>query len=357
MIWSHHNPVSVVSGVGARFQLPSLLPEGPVLLVTSEGMVRRGMAEAVMSLCADREWTVRTAASNPDLDELDAMALPPAKSVVALGGGSAIDAGKALAAKLANPGAALAEWLRGRMPGTAAMLPLICLPTTAGTGAEVTPFATIWDTEFQKKRSLAGPFLYPRHALLDPELSLSVPWQTTLFCGLDAVSHALESLWNKNATPVSVLLANEALRLAGKALPALEHDLENIALREAMQAAALLAGLAISQTRTAIAHAISYPFTLHFGVPHGLACSFTLPALLRRVDCAGGWAKGANLVVVHDIENMLQHFNVKAKMESHCTFSQAEPFIGEMFTPGRADNFAVSIASTDDVRAILRESL
>jgi alcohol dehydrogenase len=228
------------------------------------------------------------------------------------------------------------------------------LPSTSGTGAEVTPFATIWDNAQRVKRSLSGDFLYPQTALVDPELTLSLPWTTTLYCGLDAISHALESLWNRNATPVSVLLANEALRLASKALPALEEDLGNVDLRENMQRASLLAGLAISQNRTAIAHAISYPFTLRFGVPHGLACSFTLQAVGRLVGDA--WSLGTDRDTVAKTMMMLERFKLKHVMTGYCTLAQALQHIEEMFTPGRADNLAVPV-DANTVASLLRQSL
>lgn len=147
----------------------------------------------------------------------------------------------------------------------------------------MTCWATVWDGAAGKKYSLARETLYPSHALVDPELTHGMPRGLTVSTGLDAFSHALESLWNRNANPVSADFAVAAARGILATLPALAADLDNADLRQAMARAALQAGLAFSNTKTAIAHNISYPVTLNHGVAHGLACSFTLPRVMRGV--------------------------------------------------------------------------
>lgn len=359
MMWQHFNPVRVFVGPGVRRRLGEFVERGPALLVTSPGMVRRGTAAEVTALCPKIDWTMRTVAPNPDLDALDSMAAElrdmGIRTVVALGGGSTLDSGKALAACLAGQ-TILAACLREQVALPQTILPLICLPSTSGTGAEVTPFATIWDNAQGKKRSLAGDSLFPQMALLDPELTQSLPWTTTLYCGLDVVSHALESLWNKHCTPASAALADKALRLTLAALPALEHEPGSLVHRQNMQTASLLAGLTISQNRTALAHSMSYPFTLAFGVPHGLACSFTLDAIAERVSIAGLWVAGTDLNLVRDIRSMLAGFDLPSHMRRFCAPEQGVSLLPEMITAGRADNFVLEI---DEVllRKILQKSL
>jgi alcohol dehydrogenase len=133
------------------------------------------------------------------------------------------------------------------------------------------------------KYSLSDQALYPQHAVIDPELTLGAPAGLTVSTALDALSHALESLWNVNANPISANFAIVAARGILANLPALVGDLGNLALRSRIAEAALFAGLAFSNTRTALAHAISYGVTLRHGVPHGLACSFSLPRVMRSV--------------------------------------------------------------------------
>jgi alcohol dehydrogenase len=161
--------------------------------------------------------------------------------------------------------------------------PLIAVPTTAGTGSEVTCWGTVWDNANGVKHSLAHPGLYPQFALVDPNLMIGKPRELTIQTGLDALSHSLESLWNRNANPVSAANAVAAARGVLSTLPALAGDLRNPQLRERMARAATLAGFAFSNTKTAIAHSLSYPITLRHGVPHGIACSFSLPMIIRSV--------------------------------------------------------------------------
>jgi phosphonate metabolism-associated iron-containing alcohol dehydrogenase len=159
---------------------------------------------------------------------------------------------------------------------------LIAVPTTAGTGSEVTPWATVWDRENGKKHSLHLAETWPEAAVIDPELMLTLPTAVTVQSALDALSHALESIWNVNANPISDTFAVSGAKEAMETLPALIKSPADVRLRAAMALAALKAGMAFSNTKTALAHSISYEMTLRFGVPHGIACSFTLPMVLER---------------------------------------------------------------------------
>jgi phosphonate metabolism-associated iron-containing alcohol dehydrogenase len=203
--------------------------------------------------------------------------------IIALGGGSVIDAAKVLASSN-NGFGPVREYLETtRGEDKLGAYPIIAIPTTAGTGSEVTKWATVWDTESQKKYSLSLQTLYPTHAIIDPELMLELPKALTISTGLDALSHALESIWNRNSNPVS---ANHAVFAATEiiaVLPKLVNDLDNLELRSRIAKASLFAGLAFSNTRTALAHSVSYPITLKYKVPHGLACSFSLPMVLASV--------------------------------------------------------------------------
>jgi phosphonate metabolism-associated iron-containing alcohol dehydrogenase len=204
---------------------------------------------------------------------------------VALGGGSVIDSAKVFAAAAGDfeKVRTYLETQKGaeRLSAT----PIIAVPTTAGTGSEVTCWGTVWDEVNCKKYSLARPNLYPTHAVVDPVLMAGKSRQLTISTGLDALSHSLESLWNVNSNPVSANHAVFAARKILDVLPKLARDLGNIDLRSQMAMAALFAGLAFSNTKTAVAHSLSYPITLRHGVQHGVACSFSLPMILRS---AGG---------------------------------------------------------------------
>lgn len=244
------------------------------------GEVEEDLRRAVLVLDGVRE--------NPSLQSLLALdkQLAPYRgkevAVVALGGGSVMDSAKAVIAALAK-GADMAKvesFIRSDklLPADWKLPVLYCVPTTAGTGSEVTRTAALWDEETGWKFSLDDDRLYPKAAILDPTFLTSAPHDLVLSSGLDALSHAFESVWNVNHNPVSDALASEAISRIRHHLPlALEEGASDA--RAEIQEAALLAGMAISTTRTALAHSISYPLTGQFGVRHGLACSITLPEI------------------------------------------------------------------------------
>lgn len=362
MSWKHYNPVVIYSGTGSASLLGTYTAGRNTLLVTSGGMLRRGTAERVMQQGAPACMQTHVAKPNPDLDELDASADALREQapdcIVALGGGSAMDSAKALSLALRSPtSGALSRWLRGNEPVTfRGDLPLICIPTTAGTGAEVTPFATIWDTAHKKKRSLSHSAVYPQAALLDPALTLSLPWTETLYGALDAISHALETLWNTHATPPSLALARQALEFSLAAVPRIAQSPEDLAAREELQTAALFAGLAISQSKTAIAHSISYPLTLHCGMPHGLACAFTLPAITALVEEEGAWRCEGDRALARRVAGMLRQYDVTALATEYCSRDGAVALMAQMHTPDRADNFMLPL-SASLLERILAESL
>lgn len=206
--------------------------------------------------------------------------------LIAVGGGSTLDLAKVLRCRPVDAGF---DTVAAALRGTAAWpkltrLPLWLLPTTAGTGSEVTRWATVWDTEQTPavKRSLDEPWGYAEKAFVDPALALTCPAAVTRDTALDTLAHALESVWNRHANPVSDRLAVSAARRVLQHLPAVLAQPQDLSLRTQLSLAALEAGLAFSQTRTALAHALSYDVTLEHGVPHGLACALWLPSTWRR---------------------------------------------------------------------------
>lgn len=283
-----HNPVRTVAGAGALSALAGLLGERRALLITFAEAGGLGLVERVRDQLGERLVGIHDRVSpHPDVADLGGLYRQVwssrAEVLVALGGGSTIDSAKAVALgtedgrfeTIRDALRAKREWATG--PRKA----LIAVPTTAGTGSEVTPWATVWDREAQRKHSLHHEALWPEAAVVDPLLMQSLPPAVTLQSGLDALSHALESIWNRHANPVSDALAVAAARCILDTLPALLRQPDQPDLRESMARAALQAGLAFSNTRTALAHSLSYPMTMRHGLPHGIACSFTLPLVAR----------------------------------------------------------------------------
>ncbi len=375
--WSFYNPVEVASGPGVINELDSYLPEesaDQVLLITSAGSTARGLTGRVKALLGGRRVTVLDRVSpNPDIASIEGhrafLENEKVDAVIAVGGGSVLDTAKALSILLGLDDAQFS--LRKHLGGEAPLpdrppLYMIAVPTTAGTGSEATPFATIWDDMSTKKYSLIHPDLYPDAALLDPELTLSLPEETTIISGLDVLSHALESVWNRNASPISISYAARAIDIVLTILPAVVEKPQDLERRAMMLTGSYFGGVCISVTRTALAHSMSYPLTSALGVPHGLACGFTLPALLayNAKHDDGRLQMAAQMIGCGEISGLSRRleelFNVigvrellkKYGLEAKDALALAE----QMFTPERSGN-NLCPAGLEDVRAILKASL
>lgn len=230
------------------------------------------------------------------------LAAEPGTVLISLGGGTTLDIAKVLRCRPVEADPRIdhlsevrrrthpagfdrvADALRGTAPWPALDLaPLWMVPTTAGTGSEVTRWATVWDTDVEpaQKRSFDEAFGFADCAFVDPALTHSCPAAVTRDTGLDALSHALEAIWNRHANPFSDVLAVSAAQKVLAWLPVALREPGNVQAREALSLASLEAGFAFSQTRTALAHALSYAVTLEQGVPHGLACGLWLPTACR----------------------------------------------------------------------------
>lgn len=283
--WTYRNPVRVSFGWNALDDVADLLAGRAYALVTHPDAPLAPHVERLVARAGAPVAVIDQVQPNPSLamlrgacQQLQAARQAP-RVLVALGGGSVIDTAKFLAAG-AGDWERVAAHLREGAPLTTTALPIIAIPTTAGTGSDVTRWATIWDPEHARKLSLARDDLYPEAVLVDPALTVGLPWGTTLASGLDALSHALESLWNVNANPISRQLAVAAARDILAGLAGLRADIGDLDARARMSLGALRAGLAFSNTQTALAHNISYAITLEQGVAHGLACSFCLPDVM-----------------------------------------------------------------------------
>jgi alcohol dehydrogenase class IV len=202
-----------------------------------------------------------------------------AELVVAIGGGSAIDAGKAIAALATNPGDAL-DYLEvvGRgQPLTVTPLPVIAVPTTAGTGAEVTRNAVIGVPERRVKVSLRSPLMLPRVAIVDPELTAELPPAPTAFTGLDALTQLIEPYVSSRANPLVDAICLDGLRRAAGAIRRAYHDGSERDAREAMSLASLFGGLALANAGLGAVHGLAGPIGGRVAAPHGAICAALLP--------------------------------------------------------------------------------
>ena len=199
--------------------------------------------------------------------------------LIGFGGGSPIDTAKAIAV-LASGGGRMRDYKVPVAADTGAV-PVIAIPTTAGTGSECTRFTVITDTERDEKMLINGLGCLPLAAIVDYELTLSVPPRTTADTGVDSFTHALEAFVSKRANPFSDALALAAMDLIGKNLRTAYAEPNNLAAREAMMIGATQAGLAFSNSSVALVHGMSRPIGAHFHVPHGLSNAMLLPAITR----------------------------------------------------------------------------
>ncbi|MBA4223760.1 MAG: alcohol dehydrogenase [Methylobacterium sp.] len=291
MNWAYWNPVKIRFGNGLLDEVAGLIGQRRWALVTYDQPLFREFSARLTGIAGAPVVSITNIETNPDCADLAEScrqfgAAEPAEVIVALGGGSMIDAAKVLAASDGDFETVRRHLVEKKPLIEAAILPIIAVPTTAGTGSEVTSWATVWDSANGSKYSLAHPRLYPETAVLDPALTVGAPRGLTLATGLDALSHALESIWNVNSNPVSANYAVEAAKEIIETLPRLLERLDDVELRTRQMRASLLAGLAFSNTKTALAHNISYDITLKSGTIHGIACSFSLPMVMR-------WAMGA----------------------------------------------------------------
>lgn len=371
--WDYFNPVEVVFGRGCRHKLTDRLLGLSLLIVTTRRGRRQFTEDAALKtiLSSNLITWVDNVRENPGLDDLQIIvnSLEGIKldAIIAFGGGSAIDAAKIINVALTSGclGNDLFQLLdQPALHANANPLKLYAVPTTSGTGSEVTPFATLWDYRNKRKMSLAGRAVWPTVAFVDAALADSLPIESTLTTGLDAINQAAESIWNKNANPITMAYAQRALRLGFESLPRLMNGAASELDRDKMAEASLLAGLAISQTRTALCHSISYPLTAHFNVPHGLACAFTMTSVLKcnlqkedgRFERLAVYLTGRS-----DLDDLICCFEkLQSDVQISKNFKKYVSSVEDLFalesqmlTPGRSDN---NLAEVDNVRDILVDS-
>jgi alcohol dehydrogenase class IV len=243
-------------------------------------------AEAVGAAIADKGVEVviwddcDTEPSRSDLERLLAIARDlKADSIIGLGGGSSMDLAKLVAALM--DGRQSFDEAAGPTGLTGRSTWLACIPTTAGTGSEVSPIAILLDESDQIKKGVVSPHLVPDAAYVDPLLMLSMPPAITAATGLDALTHCIEAYANRFAHPLIDTYALEGIRLIGGALLPAIRDGQDIASRTDMARASLYGGLCLGPVNTAAVHALAYPLGGEFGIPHGLSNALLLPHVLR----------------------------------------------------------------------------
>lgn len=280
-------PTQIIFHSGALARLRGLVKREyratRLLLVTDQGIIQSGIAEKVISHI-------------PDMDIFDEIEPNPKSTtinrggelvrtikpelIIGLGGGSSLDAAKAIALLATNP--QTIEEYEGKQMYTHPPLPVIAIPTTCGTGSEVTWVSVITDTQRNFKMSIKGPHMFPCAALIDPDLLVSLPPSLVASTGLDALTHALEAYTVNQRTPITDILAREALLLIYRSLPPAYEDIaSNTRARENLMLGSTLAGMAFGNSDVGAVHCLAETIGGLFDIPHGVANSIFLPFVME----------------------------------------------------------------------------
>jgi alcohol dehydrogenase class IV len=301
----------IVFGAGAVERLAGeakRLSPNRILIVTDPGIVQAGIAERIESILENAGLKIsRFDKVEPDpkieiaLDAADALESSEADLIIGIGGGSSLDIAKVSAVLAANGGDISDLFGVDVIPKPGK--PTILVPTTAGTGSEVTPIAILSDETEKLKKGIVSPYLYPNVALLDPELTLKLPPAVTAASGMDALIHAVEAFTSKNATPFTDLFAKQAITQIHENLRTAFADGDNLAARSAMLEGSMIAGFAFANAGVTAVHAFAYPIGAEFHIPHGVANSIMLVPVME-FNMIGNLQKFAQMAECFGIDTL-----------------------------------------------------
>ncbi|MCI6018360.1 MAG: iron-containing alcohol dehydrogenase family protein [Clostridiales bacterium] len=279
-------PTRVCFEAGISKKVAQFIKGDNVLIISDPFLFNNGVAKAIGDSMADKNVAYFSDIEpNPSCESVDAAAKVArdikADCVIGLGGGSSLDVSKIVSCLVTNEGSIYDYYSGGTRTLKPRQTTLICIPTTAGTGSEVTNVGVFTNKKTHIKMPFVTNEFWPDYAVIDAELTYTLPPSVTASTGMDAFCHAIEAYWNKESVPICDFLSLGALKLILENIKKAYDEPENTAARGNMILAALIAGISFSQTRTTGIHAISFPLTTEFGASHGTACSITLPAFIK----------------------------------------------------------------------------
>ncbi len=293
MYYEFYCPVKIISGDNAIFNLPNELDRLKAkkpLIVTDDGIKKSGIIDSVIKMAFDELKKpmplifseIPVESSTKAVEKLlNFFKQNGCDSIIAVGGGSVIDSSKALNMLIAENRDSLQE-LAGVDIIKNRGVPFVVIPTTAGTGAEVTSVAVIFDEDSKSKMAFASSLLMPDAAIIDPAATQTLPKKLTASSGIDALSHAIEAYISIQSNPISRALAFEAVKIIWESLPAAVKDKENKQARENMLNASLIAGMAFSNSMVGIVHSLAHSAGSVLHIPHGVAVSLFLVAGVKE---------------------------------------------------------------------------
>jgi len=288
-LFSFSVPQNITFGRGSLDRIPEAVSRMKALkafIVSGPHLNKAGLVDKIASKLKEagiESESFTETEGNPSTDTVEKAAAcfkeSGADMIVAFGGGSPLDVAKAVAV-IGSYGGKITDYEGvGKVPGP--VVPMLAIPTTAGTGSEVTSFSVITDHARDYKLTVGSTYLLPEAVILDPELIATVPEKTAAYCGVDAMVHALESYISLASSPFSDMCALKALELLGKNIRAYVSDRSNADAAEGMLLGSLFAGIAFSHARLGDVHAMSHPVSAFFDVPHGLANAVLLPTVVE----------------------------------------------------------------------------
>ena len=355
MLWEYLQPVTIRFGEGVVKELGQVAAKLGCkrgLLVSDPFFMKSGLAEQIVEASGGVLAGIYSQVSpNPEVSEVDACAKQIREDkvdfLVALGGGSALDCAKA-AGSICFTQDSIRKYHGTGESMPQKHLPLIAIPTTAGTGSEVTCVAVLSDKELGKKGPIVSNGFYPAVALIDPELTYTLPPYMTASTGIDVLCHAVEGFWSKGHQPICDALALHACKIVFRYLKTVYHEPENREARAKMAEASVIAGLAFTLPKTTSSHACSFPLTNLLHIPHGEACGLTLDYFARiNADAQDGrihaFAKELGFRDMYDMADAIHQLKVDIGLrtdlkEFHLTDEQVADLVRISRHPNQYNN-------------------
>jgi len=372
IIKNKFNKKKIIFGNYSRSYLNKLIKNKNILIVCSKRGKKEIFIDKKLNFIKNNKvsW-IDDVPPNPTLDFFKKKNKISTKIIfdyiVAIGGGSVIDTAKFFSLLFSFQKKKNIKNVIGNIDNLKInnLNKLIALPTTSGSGSEVTPYATVWDKKNKKKLSINHKSLLPDLAIVDPVLTFSLPKEVTINTGLDTLNQAFESIWNKNANKLTIAYAHKSIKLSLNALAKINKNINDKKSRSQLARASLYAGICISQTKTSICHSISYPLTSNFGIPHGLACAFTMSAVINYINgkniyffdkLAHKLKVNSGKILEIKIKKLFCDLKIKEKIK-HYIKNEKKLFSlkKHMQTPGRSDNFIYPV-NESFLRLILKNS-
>lgn len=353
-----------------KLRLNELTSEENIVLITSKRLIQANDLEPIIDKFGKNFTLFDESLTNLDthlISNYFKQIREKPNMIIAIGGGTTIDFAKAISSLYEytdNGEITIGEvvdiitskkYLENTNP-----IPIIASSTTAGTGSDCTKWATVWDYDNTKKYSIDADYLYPTESWLIPELTITLPKKLTLSTALDALSHACEAYWSVSTNKIVQTLSRDAISLIVEYLPLVLEDMTNEEYRRKVYMGAFFAGLAFSNTRTTACHSISYPLTLLFGIPHGLAVSLTLGEVLKRNKeyiedydlFLDAWKATTADDITNWIDDVSKDIQVLKLSEFDVKREDIENIIDLTFTGGRMDNNPI-VFNEKEIKEIL----